>query len=167
MDTADRKRLHGIMEVLIAHAAQLDYPRHDVRGNLDAETFAMTWTEAKAHLESGGHLMFDCTGAISCIYKWAKLKDPSGFAFKREGWTGSMLDHLPHYDSGKRARVGAIVIFGPATGEHGALVLQADRTGGDPLLFSHGYRGATGPIRLHREARFHDPPVTFLDVSGL
>ncbi len=167
MTAADRKRLHGIMEVLIAHAAQLDYPNKDIRGKLDAATFAMTWAQAEKRLQNGGRLMFDCTGAISCVYKWAGLKDPSGFGFKVEGWTGSMLNHLKHYSSGKRARVGAIVIFGPASGEHGALVLEADSKNGDPLLFSHGFRGATGPIRLHREQRFHDPPVTFLDVSAL
>ena len=167
MDTADRKRLHGIMDVLIKHAAQLDYPTKDIRGPLDAATFAMTWPEAQKHLAEGKHLMFDCSGCITCIYKWAKLKDPNGLGYKHEGYTGTMLHNLPHYDSGKRARVGAIVIFGPATGEHGAMVYTTDRTNGDPLLFSHGFRGATGPIRLHREARFHDPPVTFLDVSGL
>ncbi len=167
MTAADRKRLHTIMNVLIKHAAQLDYPNKDVRTKLDAETFAMTWTEAQAHLKAGKRLMFDCSGAIECIFKWGKVKDPSGYSFKVQGYTGSMLAHLPHYADGKRARVGAIVIFGPATGEHGAVVLEADKAGGDPLLFSHGFRGATGPIKLHREARFHDPPVTFLDVSGL
>ncbi len=167
MNTADRKRLHGIMEVLIRHAAQLDYPLHDIRGKLDAETFAMSWAEAKAHLESGGRLMFDCSGCATCIYKWAKLKDPNGLGYKHEGYTGTMLHNLPHYDNAKRARRGALVIFGPATGEHVAVVLEPDAKTGDPLLFSHGARGLTGPIRLHRERRFHNPPVTFLDVSGL
>ncbi len=167
MTTQDRQRLKAILGVLIRHAALLDYPLHDVRGRLDAETFALTWPQAQAHLVAGRHLMFDCSGAITCLYKWAKLKDPNGLAYRREGYTGTMLDHLPHYSDPKRARIGAIVIFGPATGEHGAVVYEADRTNGDPLLFSHGARGVTGPIRLHREARFHDPPVTFLDVSGL
>ncbi len=167
MTTADRKRLHGIMEVLIAHAAQLDYPANDVRGKLDAATFALTWTEAQAHLKAGKHLMFDCSGAATCIYKWAKLKDPNGLSYRHEGYTGTMLANLPHYSNPKRARRGALVIFGPATGEHVAVVLDPDTVNGDPLLFSHGFRGATGPIRLHREQRFHDPPVTFLDVSGL
>ncbi len=167
MTQADRQRLHKIMEVLIQHAGQLDYPTQDVRGKLDAATFALTWTEAQAHLAAGKHLMFDCSGAVTCIYKWAKLKDPNGLAYKHEGYTGTMLAHLPHYSNPKRARVGALVIFGPGTGEHVAVVLVADRVGGDPVLFSHGFRGATGPIRLHREQRFHDPPVTFLDVSGL
>ncbi len=167
MTQADRKRLHGIMEVLIKHAAQLDYPLHDVRGKLDAATFALTWTQAQAHLAAGRRLMFDCSGCITCIYKWAGLKDPNGLAYKHEGYTGTMLAHLPHYANAKRARMGAIVIFGPATGTHGALVFEPDAKGGDPLLFSHGIRGGTGPVRLHREQRFHPPPVTWLDVSGL
>ncbi len=174
MTQADRKRLQGIMEILISHAAQLDYPTNDVRGKLDATTFALTWTEAQAHLKAGKHLMFDCSGSADCIYKWCfngkASTDPSGLKYDPKhlgGYTGTMLAHLPHYSNAKRARVGALVVFGPGTGEHVAVVLEADRTNGDPLLFSHGYRGATGPIRLHREARFHDPPVTFLDVSGL
>lgn len=149
------------------HHLQLDYPTHDVRGKLDAETFALTWAQAEKRLADGGRLMFDCSGAITCIYKWAGLKDPNELAYKHEGYTGTMLAHLPHYSNAKRGRVGAIVIFGPATGEHGALVFTPDKVGGDPVLFSHGARGTSGPIRLHREQRFHDPPVTFLDVSGL
>jgi hypothetical protein len=111
--------------------------------------------------------MFDCSGCVTCIYKWAGLKDPNGLGYKHGGYTGTMLAHLPHYANPKRARVGALVVFGPATGEHVAMVDTADKVNGDPLLFSHGARGLTGPIRLHREKRFHDPPVTFLDVSGL
>ncbi len=168
MTQADRKRLHGIMEKLCLHRAQLDYPTQDVRGPLDAATFKLTWTQAQKRLDAGEHLMFDCSGAIECIYKWAGLKDPSGFGYRVQGFTGSMLAHLPHYTDASRTRVGAIVIFGPATGEHGAVVMAKDTANGDdPLLFSHGARGVSGPIRLHREQRFHDPPVTFLDVSGL
>jgi hypothetical protein len=58
-------------------------------------------------------------------------------------------------------------VFGPATGEHVACVYDADPVDGNPLLFSHGARGVSGPIRLGQESRFHDPPVTLLDVSSL
>jgi hypothetical protein len=167
MTAADRKRLHAIMGKLIAHHAQLDYPLHDVRGKLDAQTFALTWPQAVHRLDNGGRLMFDCSGCVTCTYKWAGLKDPNGLGYRHVGYTGTMLAHLPHYTNAKRARVGALVVFGPATGEHVAMVYTADKVGGDPLLFSHGARGLTGPIRLHREARFHDPPVTLLSVSSL
>jgi hypothetical protein len=46
-------------------------------------------------------------------------------------------------------------------------VYDADPVDGNPLLFSHGARGVSGPIRLGQESRFHDPPVTLLDVSSL
>jgi len=164
---ADRKRLHAIMAKLIEHHAQLDYPLHDVRGKLDAETFALTWTQAQHRLANGGRLMFDCSGCVTCIYKWAGLKDPNGLSYKHEGYTGTMLAHLPHYQDAKRCRVGALAVFGPGTGEHVAMVYERDATDGNPLLFSHGARGLTGPIRLSRERRFHDPPVTLLNVSAL
>ncbi len=155
MTQADRKRLQAIMEKLCLHHTQLDYPTQDVRGKLDAATFAMTWAQAEKRLTNGGRLMFDCSGAITCIYKWAGLKDPNGLAYKHEGYTGTMLANLPHYKQASRTRIGAIVIFGPATGEHGAVVMdKATANGADPLLFSHGARGVSGPIRLHRSSTY-------------
>lgn len=168
MTHADRQRLHSIMETLIRHKAQLDYPLHDVRGAKDAATFHLTWAEAQAKLTAGDHLMFDCSGCVTCIDKWAGgLKDPNGLAYQHEGYTGTMLRHLPHYTDPKLARVGALVVFGPATGEHVAMVLAPDSQRGDPELFSHGARGLSGPILLSAERRFHDPPVTLLNVSSL
>jgi hypothetical protein len=164
---ADRERLHAVMKVLMQHKAQLDYPLHDVRGPKDSETFHLTWAEAKARLAAGGHLMFDCSAAVTCIYKWADCSDPNGLGYRHVGYTGTMLAHLPHYKDAKRCRVGALAVFGPATGEHVACVYQADPVEGNPLLFSHGARGVSGPIRLGQESRFHDPPVTLLDVSSL
>ena len=69
------------MALLIRHKAQLDYPLHDVRGKLDAETFRLTCKQAQARLASGGHLMFDCSGCVTCIYKWAGLSDPNGLDY--------------------------------------------------------------------------------------
>lgn len=164
MTHEERQALKALLEVLVKHHGQLDYPRDDVRGPLDAATFHLTRAQALARLANGQHLMFDCSGAITCAYKWTKLKDPNGLDYRREGYTGTMLDHLHHYSDPRQARVGAIVIFGPATGEHGAVVLEP---GDDPLLFSHGLAAAAGPVRLSVERTFHHPPVTFLDVSGL
>src|SRR5258707_10141593 len=138
MTHADRERLHAIMAKLIEHKAQLDYPLHDVRGPKDAETFRLTWTEAQHRLASGLKLMFDCSGCVTCIYKWAGLSDPNGLAYKHEGYTGTMLAHLPHYSDAKRCRIGALPVFGPATGKHVACVYEPDPLHGNPLLFSHG-----------------------------
>src|SRR5207237_2026713 len=83
----NRQRLRAIMHLLIAHKAQLDYPLHDVRGPKDAETFRLTWKQAQERLASSGHLMFDCSGCVTCIYKWAGLSDPNGLHFEHEGYT--------------------------------------------------------------------------------
>ena len=168
MIAEERHRLHGLMNLLVMHRHQLDYPLDDVRGAKDAATFALDHDQAVAHLKAGGRLMFDCSGAITCVYKWTPpLHDPNGLGYQHEGYTGTMLAHLPHYSDGKRARVGAIVIFGPATGVHGAMVLEPDPTHGDPVLFSHGAEQATGPIRLSVLRKGLPSPVTFLNVAGL
>lgn len=165
MTADDRKRLHELMELLVHHRLQLDYPKDDVRGPKDAATFALTHDQAVRRLKNGGRLMFDCSGAATCLYKWTKpLHDPNGLGYAHEGYTGTMLAHLPHYSDPKRARVGALVVFGPGTGDHVAVVLEP---GDDPLLFSHGYEQASGPIRLSKERTYHRPPVTFLSVAGL
>ena len=168
MTSEDRRHLHELMHLLIEHNGQLDYPLHDVRGEKDAATFRLTHDQAVAHLRSGGRLMFDCSGAITCVYKWTKpLRDPNGLGYRHEGYTGTMLAHLPHYTDGKRARVGAIVIFGPGTGVHGAMVLEPDSQHGDPVLFSHGAEQAAGPIRLSVLRKGLPGPVTFCSVAGL
>lgn len=166
MTSEDRKRLHAMMELLIQHRGQLDYPRSDVRGAKDAATFALNRQEAIARLKDGRSLMFDCSAAITCAYKWCPpLRDPNGLGYKHEGYTGTMLAHLnDHYTNPSRARVGAIVIFGPGTGVHGAMVLEP---GSDPMLFSHGAEHAAGPIRLSALRSGLPGPVTFLNVSGL
>lgn len=164
MNDADRRQLHQLATLLIGHALQLDYPTHDVRGRLDAETFALTKAQMESRLARGGRLMFDCSGSITCLYKWAGLHDPNGLDYAHEGYTGTMLAHLPHYSDAAKARTGAIVIFGPGTGLHAAMVLEpAD----DPLLISHGGEHLIGPIRLSKERTYHRAPVTFLNVSGL
>lgn len=167
MTDADRQRIRSIADKLIAHRGQLDYPINDVRGPADAATFALTWPQAKHRLASGGTLTFDCSAAVTCIYRWAGLHDPNGLDYHHVGYTGTMLAHLRHYTDPHRARNGAIVVFGPGTGDHAAMVVGFDAKHGDPLLFSHGTRFAAGPIRLSVERQYHRPPVTLLNVSGL
>lgn len=166
MTPADRRRLHQLAELMWQHRAQLDYPTRDVRGTLDRETFNLSRTEAIERLSRGGRLMFDCSGFWTCLYKWSSLKDPNGVKFAFEGATGTMLAHLPHYHDGKRCDVGALAVFGPATGEHVSGVLEPDHKNGNPIMLSHGEPGLV-KIRVEAEARQHRPPVTFLSVAGL
>jgi hypothetical protein len=167
MTHADRTRIREILALLIRHHNQLEYPRNDVRGAADAATWKLTLTEAEAKLKRGGHLCFDCSQSATQVFRWAKVKDPNGLAYKHVGYTGTMLAHLPHYSDPKRADIGALVVFGPGTGDHVAVVYEPDHTHGDPLLFSHGATHTAGPIRLSVERQYHRPPVTFLSVAGL
>ena len=106
--------------------------------------------------------------AATCLFKWTKpLHDPNGLGYAHAGYTGTMLAHLPHYSDAKRARVGALAVFGPGTGVHVAVCLEPDPKHGDPELFSHGAEQAAGPIRLQVLAASLPGPVTWLNVSGL
>jgi hypothetical protein len=168
MTSEDRQRLHELMHLLISHRGQLDYPVHDVRGPKDAATFALNHDQAVHRLTTGGRLMFDCSEAATCLFKWTKpLHDPNGLGYAHAGYTGTMLAHLPHYSDAKRARVGALAVFGPGTGVHVAVCLEPDPKHGDPELFSHGAEQAAGPIRLQVLAAALPGPVTWLNVSGL
>ena len=84
--------------------------------------------------------------------------------YRADGYTGTLLDHLPHYYAARNAGVGALVVYGPGTGHHVAMVREP---GSDPLLFSHG--DETGPhwYRLSQERTWQPPPVTFLAISAL
>lgn len=159
-----RKHLHALMALLLAHEPQIHYPLHDVRGSLDDSTFALTEAQMKATLASGGRLMMDCSQAITCLCKWARLKDPNGLDWRWPGFTGTLLAHLSHYSNPVEAHVGGIVVFGPGTGEHAAMVMEP---GPDPLLWSHGFDGGPIAIRLSVERRFHHSPVTFCSIAKL
>lgn len=117
-------------------------------------------------------IVLDCSSAVTMICKWAGLHDPNAREFNGTGWTGTLLDGpCPHYFEPGRALAGALVVFGPGTGEHAAMVLEPDHR--NPLLFSHGWEerpgteGSPHAIRLHDEAQGHRPPVTFLSIAHL
>jgi len=163
--TAERKKLHDLMSLLLAHKDQVHYPRHDVRGAADAATWRIT-TEAGARrkLNSGGSLMFDCSQSTQQLCRWAGLRDPCGHEYAWAGFTGDMLRYLRHYSDPEAAFVGALVVFGPATGEHVSMVYEPGR---DPLLWSQGFEAGPELIRLSAQAARHHKPVTFCSIAKL
>jgi hypothetical protein len=166
--TADRHKLRGIAELLIAHREQLDYPLRDVRGPADAATWRLTLAEAEAKLKAGGRLCFDCSQSVTQMFRWAELPDPNGLGYRTPGFTGTLLHHLTHhYTDARKARIGALVVFGPGAGEHVADVLDPDPEHGDPILFSHGAAHLAGPIRFSVERTYHHAPATFLSIARL
>lgn len=86
-------------------------------------------------------LTTDCSGFVTLCYYLAGAPDPNGLGYSGQGWTGTLLRHLPELDGPPRA--GDIAVFGAYPGRHCALVL---RGGADPLLASHGME--RGPIAI-------------------
>ena len=151
---AQRAKLAVLMRQLIAHEPQVHYSQvRPYPFHLTKPVYPIT---------------LDCSSAVTLLCKWSGLHDPNGpkFNYDGYGYTGTLLDGpCPHYFEPGRAKVGAIVIFGPGTGEHAAMVLEPDPR--NPLLFSHGTERGPLAIRLHDEAQYHNPPTTFLSIAAL
>lgn len=160
---AQRAHLLQLMHLLRDHRGQFLYPPHDIRGPLDAATFRLTEQQLEHVLSAGGKITADCSEAVTELCRWAGLSDPNGLGYRYAGYTGTMLAHLPHYSDPKYAGVGALVIYGPGTGDHVSMVMEP---GGDPLLWSHG-RNGLDIWRLSVQRSFHRPPVTFCSIAHL
>lgn len=160
----ERVHMHELMSLLLSHEEQVNYPRHDIRGPKDAATFRLTEPGLRSKLKLGGHIMFDCSQAVTQICKWAGLDDPNNLGYAWPGYTGTLLAARPHYTAAKNAGIGAIVVYGPSTGDHASMVYEP---GNNPLLWSHGFDGAPVLIRFSAQKKMHRSPATFLSIQGL
>lgn len=161
---AERTHLHELMSLLLAHEPQIRYPRGDIRGALDAATFRLTEEQMRARLATGKELMMDCSQAVTQLCHWAGLDDPNGLDYRYAGYTGTLLERLPHYKNPAGAMVGALVVYGPGTGDHVSMVYER---GDDPLLWSHGFDGGPQLVRLSHQRSYHRAPVTLLSIAKL
>jgi hypothetical protein len=100
-------------------------------------------------------LTLDCSASVTVICKWAGAPDPNGRGYDGYGFTGSLLDHLPHIDR-QHARRGDLVVYGPGTGEHVVMLLQTVAQHPDPLIMSHGEEGGPSRYLLSKESSFFD-----------
>ena len=118
-----------------------------------------------ALLRPGGITM-DCSESVTLICHLAGLRDPNGNHYDGEGFTGTLLEHLPHYSDPARARTGAMVVFGKAPGEHVVMVREPDNT--NPKCFSHGTEADPTYYTLAQLlAAFPGKPHTFLSIDKL
>lgn len=157
--TAQRKHLARLMSYLLAHEPAVHYAQ--VR---PMRTVHLTERQAVLSLQHGPGLTMDCSEAVTCLCKWAGLHDPNRLGYSGRGYTGTLLAGLPHYSDPSRAKVGALVVFGPGSGDHVCMVQQPGR---DPLLWSHGEEHGPRSVRLSAERAVHRPPVRFLSIAGL
>jgi hypothetical protein len=157
---AQRGRLAALMDELVAHAAAIHY--RQVR---PMRTHAIT---SRAMLErallSHAGVTMDCSESVTLLCRLAGLKDPNGFGYDGTGYTGTLLKHLPHYTNPRKAKIGALVVFGPGSGDH---VCMVRRPGPNPVLFSHGSERGPLWISLEQEKKWQADPTTFLAISKL
>jgi hypothetical protein len=157
----DAQRLHllALMKLTLAHEPQIHYSQVRPIG-----PERLTEAQLVTLFAHGHSIAFDCSGGVTCLCKWAGLRDPNGLHYDGYGYTGTLLHHLPHYSDPAKARLGALVVFGPGTGDHVAMVMAR---GADPMLWSHGSEGGPRRVRFSVERAVHRRPATFLSIAAL
>lgn len=154
----------SLMDLLHREAGKVHYPFHDERTETIHQLDSLQ--KLQAVLASPAGLTVDCSQSVTLICHLSGLKDPNGHGYSQDGYTGTLLANpaMKHYHDPGGANVGALVVFGPGTGEHVAMVRHP---GHDPILFSHGQEAGPFFLPLSSERRFHSPPVTFLNITKL
>lgn len=143
------------MGYLLAHKAAVHYPPHDARTRRASEI----QTEAELRLSvQAGTFEFDCSQTVEILCVVVGLHWPRVMV---NGYTGTMLDHLPHYTNPRAAGLGALCVVGPYPGLH---VWMVAAPGDDPLLWGNGSEAGPDEIRYSQEAR---RPRVFLSIAHL
>lgn len=105
-----------------AHRAQIHY----------AEIRPIPLTAYKDH-----HLPLttDCSGFATCCFYAAGAPDPNANGYNGEGYTGTLLGHLPHISQGQ-AQPGDLIVFGAYPGKHVVVITGSGTV--NPQVVSHG-----------------------------
>lgn len=111
-----------------------------------------------------GGITMDCSESVTLLCRLAGLHDPNGLGYNGAGYTGTLLEHLPHYFTPSAALTGALVVFGDPPGEHVCMVRWP---GTDPVLFSHGSERDPSYHRLSYMRPGFAGAVTFLSIAAL
>jgi hypothetical protein len=158
--TKQREHLARLMDLLVAAEPRVHYAQ--VR---PMQTRHISEKDLKAALTRG--ITMDCSESVTLLCRLAGLKDPNGKDYNGTGYTGTLLGHLPHYTDASKAKVGALVVFGPGHHHDGDHVCMVRKAGPNPLLFSHGQERGPFYISLSEEKKYHPPPTTFLAIQDL
>lgn len=143
------------MGYLLAHKAQVHYPPGDVRTHRASEI--QTEQELRERIQAGT-FTFDCSQTVEILCVVAGLHWPRPMV---NGYTGTMLEYLPHYTNPAAAGLGALCVVGPYPGEHVWMVAAPDS---DPLLWGNGSEAGPDEIRYSQENR---RPRVFLSIAHL
>ena len=91
----------------------------------------------------------DCSASVTLCYWLAGADDPNGLGYDHEGYTGTLLSHGLEIPLAQ-VQPGDVIVYGPGTGWHTALVVEA---GSDPLTISHGQQGDPSLVRVSQDGR--------------
>lgn len=162
-----RNQLAGLMDFLIEHRSSVHYPPivhgaiirreivHDIR----------TIAELKRRVRRTGGWTVDCSQTVTALLLAVGCRNPNGL--DADGFTGTLLEHLPHYTDARKAYVGALAVFGPGTGHHVAMVRHRDVVHGNPVMCSQGQESDPRMINLLTEAAYQPHPVVMLSIAHL
>lgn len=157
---AQRLELASLMDYLVQHRGNIHYAQRRPMATHALKTVSAL----KRAVASREGVTMDCSESVTLLCRLAGLDDPNGLHYNGLGYTGTLLDHLPHYKPAQNADVGALVVFGPGTGQHVCMVRHA---GPNPTLFSHGQESGPFYVPFNVERGYHSAPATFLSIASL
>ena len=113
-----------------------------------------TYSEGPQRMSGIGHpgvlpVVCDCSAFVTLCYNWAGAPDPNGQNYDGQGYTGTLLSHGTPI-SVSQAIPGDVIVYGPGTGWHTALIVEA---GADPLTVSMGEQGDPSFVRVSQDGR--------------
>src|SRR5487761_1876494 len=108
-----RNHLVRLASLLNHYAEQVDYA--EVR---PMSTAHLTESQLDCRLRGGGHITCDCSESVTLMFRLAGLRDPNGLGYDGEGYTGTMLTHLPIFTEGGKVHEGPLIVLGPGTETH-------------------------------------------------
>ena len=91
----------------------------------------------------------DCSAFVTWCYWIAGADDPNGLGYNHTGYTGTLLTHGLEIPLAQ-VQPGDVVVYGPSTGWHTSLIVQA---GPDPLTISHGQQGDPSLVHVSQDGR--------------
>ena len=129
-------------------------------------TAHLTESQLDCRLRGGGHITCDCSESVTLMFRLAGLRDPNGLGYDGEGYTGTMLTHLPVFTEWGKVHEGTLIVFGPGTGTH--VVMAIKPNGDNPLVYSHGSHAASAIWDLNTERTYHPgEEIRLLEIADL
>jgi peptidoglycan hydrolase-like protein with peptidoglycan-binding domain len=105
----------------------------------------------------------DCSAFVTLCYNWAGVtQDPNGQNYDGQGYTGTLLSHGTPITIAQ-AVPGDVIVYGPGTGDHTALIVQG---GPDPLTVSMGEEGDPSYVHVSQDGRQPQRYLRFSTMSG-